>query len=141
MRMRHNDQDLVDWVVVGVIAISLVVFFTFVQHSNNTITGNVVGTAFKSDQSCYSFTDASLSVVITEPYIALCPNTTHHLDYFELRHENAVINCQGSTIDGTGGALFIPKTSNQPRVTLQNCSIENFGGLFQNARPVTVNQN
>lgn len=137
--MRHSAQELVDWVVVGVIAISLVAFFAFVQHSNHTITGNVVGTAFKSDQSCYAFTDASLSVVITEPYIALCPDMTHHLDYFELRHSNAVINCQDSIIQGTGGALFIPKTSKQPRVTLLNCeNIKNFGGLFQNARPVIV---
>ncbi|MEK6902055.1 MAG: hypothetical protein AABX02_00510 [archaeon] len=136
--MRHDSKDLVDWVIVGVIALSLLAFFAFVQHANNSITGNVVGTAYNFSQSCYSFTDDTLPVVITQSSIDLCPTTIHHVDYFELRHPTVIIRCHGSTIMGTGGALFISKTSQQPRVTLEECVLKNIGGYYLNQTPVDV---
>ncbi len=125
-----------DWLVFGILALGLIAFFMFVNNGT-TVTGRVVGTAFNENRNCYSF-DSGLPVMVTQPSLRLCPNTTHAIDYFSIQTRQVLIDCQGSTLQGSGGALLVVEGVNHPRVTLLNCSWEGFDGLYSRTNPIDV---
>ncbi len=124
-----------DWLIVGVVAIGLIAFFMLV--SQRTLTGQAYGTAYNNYANCYSFTQG-LPVVATYDSIDLCANATHTLAYIAVRVPQLEVNCHGSTIQGAGGALFITEGVSNPRVTLKECVVEGFDGMYSNQDPVNV---
>jgi hypothetical protein len=126
--MNHS---ALDWVAVMGIFLSLVGFFVLVQH--RTVQGQFVSLSFPS---CVSLSNSGEKVVVSKNLV-LCPNTIHSIDYFLIQASNAVIDCQHSSIQGSGGSLFVSSFPN-PSVTLKNCEINGFDGLYPNNNPVTV---
>ncbi len=123
-----------DWVFMGTVVLAIVFFFSFIQQRNAV--GNVVGGIISTpSENCVNYS-ASQPYALSSSLL-LCPATTHRVDYFALSESDLVIDCQGSTIQGTGGALFVAQT-NQPTVTLRDCVIEGYDGLYSAQNPVTV---
>ncbi|MFH0970251.1 MAG: hypothetical protein V1776_02205 [Candidatus Diapherotrites archaeon] len=133
--MRAEQRSLIDWVLVGVFAVGLIAFFFFINQ--RTATGNVTGMAFNEYANCYSFSQ-KLPVVVAHDPIILCPDTIQQVDYFAIQIPQITIKCNGSTIQGNGGALFVPEGVSNPHVTLENCRVENFDGLYSQQNPVDV---
>ncbi len=129
--MRHS---WFDWVFVGAVVLAIVFFFSFIQQRNAV--GNVVGgTVSLPPQDCVNY--STLQPYTLSSSLRLCGDAIHHVEYFTLVESDLVIDCQGSTIQGDGGALFVAQTS-QPTVTLRDCEIAGFDGHYSNQNPVTV---
>lgn len=124
----------VDWVFMGAVVLAVVVFLSYAQQ--RAALGQVVGgNVSLSPQDCVSY--SSPQTISLSTSLLLCPNTTHQLDYFSLTESGLVINCQGSTLQGSGGALFVPTVEN-PTITLIDCVVRGFDGLYSTINPVTV---
>lgn len=124
-----------DWVVIGAITLAIVFFFSTLQ--NRAPVGEVIGGSVSlSPQDCVIYSSPSKSYLLSSS-LRLCPNATHPVDYFDLLESEVVIDCQGSTIHGNGGALFVASID-QPTVTLRRCVVEGYDGLYSNQNPVNV---
>lgn len=135
--MHSDHRSLTDWLIVGVFALGLIAFFMLV--TNKTATGHAIGTAYDSSKSCYAF-DAGLPVVVTQDSMVLCADQLNKVAYFSIQVKQTTIDCQGSTIQGNGGAFLVPSRVTNPRVTLRNCTVENYQGLYSTKNPVDVYQ-
>lgn len=130
-RMRYAWMD---WVFMGLIVLAVVSFFSFTQQRNAI--GQVAGgTLSLPAQDCISY-PSSQPIVVTSSLL-LCPDAIHYVDYFELVESDIVINCQGSTVQGSGGALLVAR-GDSPTITLRNCSTQGYDGLYSTQNPVVV---
>lgn len=129
--MRHAWMD---WVFMGLIVLAVVAFFAFTQQRNAV--GQVAGgTLSLPPKDCISY-PASQPIVVTSSLL-LCSDAIHYVDYFELVESDVVIDCQGSTLQGSGGALFVAR-GDSPIITLRNCSTQGYDGLYSVQNPVVV---
>lgn len=129
--MRHAWMD---WVFMGLIVLAVVAFFSFTQQRNAI--GQVTGGSLSLPPAdCISY--SSPQPIVVSSSLLLCPNTTHYVDYFELLESDVVIDCQGSIIQGSGGALFVAR-GDSPTITLRNCSTQGYDGLYSVQNPVLV---
>ncbi len=129
-------KELADWLMVGLIFLVLIGLFMFVQARSPIVTGRVLDYSFFEQTPCVSYSEGK-PVAVNGRTLNLCGNQTHSVDYFELFSNETTIRCNGSTISGNGGALFVARIPN-PKVSLQNCVVENFDGFYQNKNPVDV---
>ncbi len=123
-----------DWVFMGAMVVAIIIFFSFASQraaNANVVGGNIVA----PPQDCVAKT--GFETIPLSYSILFCPNTVNDIDHFELADSGLVINCQGSTLHGRGGALFVAQTV-QPTITLRNCVVEGFDGLFTATNPVNV---
>jgi hypothetical protein len=124
----------VDWVFMGAVVLAVVVFLSYAQQ--RVAVGQVVGGNISlSSQDCVSY--SSPQSVSLSTSLLLCPNTTHSVEYFSLVESGLVINCQGSILQGSGGALFVSEAEN-PTITLVDCVTRGFDGLYSTINPVVV---
>jgi hypothetical protein len=124
-------NSTLDWIAVAGIFLALIGFFMLIQ--NRTVQGQFVAI---DSPLCTSF-HGSVPIIVSKEKLTLCPGTVHQIDYFALQKKETVIDCQHSTIQGNGGALFVSQTS-EPSVTIKDCQLEGFDGLYQNSKPVNV---
>ncbi len=122
----------VDWAVIIVVIASLFFLVSFVQQK--TVQGHVVGLSFSSKE-CFNYTSSQVHSLTSS--LRLCAGAVHMVDYFELWKNDLVIDCQGSTLKGDGGALFVAQTSNLT-VTLKHCVVEGYDGLYSAENPLVV---
>lgn len=123
-----------DWVFMGAMVVAIILFFSFASQRSanaNVIGGNII----TPPQDCVAKT--GFETIPLSYSILFCPNTVNDIDHFELIESGLVINCQGSTLNGRGGALFVAQI-NQPTITLRDCALTGFGGLFTSTNPVNV---
>lgn len=118
------------WFIILFIAVSIGLFF-FLDGWNTLV--------FPTDDSrpCLSF-DSGLPVGVEDSKIVLCPDRVHLVEYFLIRTDQSLIDCQGSIVKGTGGALLLPEGVVNPRVTLKDCVLEGYEGLYSSRNPVDV---
>jgi hypothetical protein len=127
----RNDWN--DWIFMAAVVFSVVVLFSFAAQRVSI--GRVVGGSVASSPDCVTY--ASSQVVSLSSSLLLCPNTTHQVDYFSVEEDGLVIDCQNSIIQGSGGALFVPRIDN-PTITLKDCSTQGFDGLYSALNPLVV---
>ena len=121
-----------DWLMVIILFSAILAFFMFVQQRG--ITGQVVGVV-QSSPACVSLTNNQPASLYSQELV-LCPGT-HEVDYFDLKRPQTRIECQGSLIQGTGGAAFI-STIPRAQVTLVDCTLKGFEGLYSNQHPIEI---
>lgn len=127
-RMSHRTFD---WAFMIILIFALVVFVWFV--SQRSISGQAIGGSV-STSHCLSYEEGlSYSVV---GRVNLCANQIHRVDFFEVMGDT-FLDCRGSTIQGEGGALFVAR-EDSPSVTLHNCVVSGYDGLYVASAPVRV---
>jgi hypothetical protein len=125
-----------DWLLFALLALGLIGFYWMIS-SKSSPTGQVGGIAYDEGAACYRL-DSGLPAVVTYERIVLCPNFTHSVSYFVIQVDQTIIDCQGSLVKGKGGALLLPENVNNPRVTLKDCVLEGYEGLYSSQNPADV---
>lgn len=128
--MAHHSVH--DWLMIGTIVLAMVFLFSFMQQ--RTAAGQVIGG--NVELQCVTLAHAE-PVSITTSRLYLCANQIHSVEYFELHAKETIIDCAGSTLQGNGGALLVARVTH-PTVTLRNCQLNGFEGLYSSQNPVTV---
>lgn len=125
-----------DWLFMGAVVLTIIVFFSFASQRNAI--GRVVDGTISNSADCVDYSAVSPSATIAlSSSLRLCSNTIHLIDYFQVEESDLVIDCQDSTIQGNGGALFVPAIDN-PILTLKDCTIQGFDGLYSTLNPLVV---
>lgn len=126
-------RDWNDWIFMGAVVFSVIILFSFATQ--RSAVGRVVGDAVVPPANCVSY--SSSQKISLESSLLLCPDSTHAVDYFSVEEDGLVIDCQGSTLQGSGGALFVPTLDN-PSITLKDCLVQGFDGLYSTTNPLVV---
>ena len=125
-----------DWLLFAVLALGLIAFFWMVSAKHASV-GQATGLAYVKEKGCYEL-GTGAPAVVTDKLIILCGDFTHSVDYFAIQTPQTTIDCQGSVVRGNGGALLLPENVVSPRVTLKDCVLEGYGGLYSSKDPVDV---
>ncbi len=125
-----------DWLLFAVLALGLIAFFWMISTKHSSV-GQATGLAYVKEKGCYELGEG-LPAVVTDEMIVLCGDYAHSVDYFAIQIEQTTIDCQGSTVKGNGGALLLPENVVSPRVTLKDCTLTGYGGLYSSKDSVDV---
>ncbi len=126
-------REWVDWAIVLMVFGALITLVFIIQSS--TLSGSVTGVSFEN-KDCLSY--RTLQSYPLTSSIRLCANQTHFVEYFDVYTNESVIDCQGSTLKGNGGALFVSHKNTQPLITLRHCVLEGYDGFSQASKSVDV---